>query len=86
MAQLYLLKGLLLAGSLLLATAGAAQVAPAAADSVPQSPQVLYKLGLRICATRTTAERGNFCYPSRSGSSTGWRPTSASTPSLRPIC
>lgn len=52
MAQLYLLKGLLLAGSLLLVTAGAAQVAPAAADSVPQSPQVLYKLGLRLTHLR----------------------------------
>ena len=52
MAQLYLLKGMLLAGSLLLATAGAAQVAPAPTDSVPRPPQVLYKLGLRVTHLR----------------------------------
>ncbi|WP_223651820.1 hypothetical protein [Hymenobacter psoromatis] len=52
MAQLYLLKGTLLAASLLLATAGAAQVAPAPADSVPRPPQVLYKLGLRVTHLR----------------------------------
>lgn len=52
MAQPYSLTGLLLVGSLLLATAGAAQVAPAAADSVPRPPQVLYKLGLRLTHLR----------------------------------
>lgn len=52
MAQLYLLKGMLLASSLLLATASAAQTAPAAADSVSRPPQVMYKLGLRLTHLR----------------------------------
>lgn len=50
MAQLYSLKGFLLASSLLLATASAAQVAPA--DSVARPPKVLYKLGLRLTHLR----------------------------------
>ncbi|TDN39684.1 hypothetical protein E4631_09640 [Hymenobacter sp. UV11] len=52
MAQLYLLKGMLLAGSLLLAAASDAQTPPAAADSVPRPPQVIYKLGLRLTHLR----------------------------------
>lgn len=43
---------MLLAGSLLLATASAAQVAPAAADSVSRPLQIIYKLGLRLTHLR----------------------------------
>lgn len=54
MAHPYSLKGLLLASSLLVATAGAAQVTPAPADSVSRPPKVLYKLGLRLTHLRYT--------------------------------
>jgi hypothetical protein len=54
MAQFYSLTVFLVSGSLLLATASAAQVAPAAADSVPRPPKLLYKMGLRLTHLRYT--------------------------------